>query len=104
VVHGKDDLARQIAKRDAITQGLICVVATVELATCFAITGGGRHETQEPAPFVVDIKRFAPAGARSCLVLGHIGLRSNPKRGIWHFGHSGLAEGQIHAWVSCKHT
>lgn len=39
---GKDDLARQIAKRDGITQGLICVLATVELATCFALTGGGR--------------------------------------------------------------
>jgi hypothetical protein len=53
---------------------------------------------------VVDVKKFAPVGARSCLVLGHIGLRLNPKRGICHFGHSGLAEGQIHAWVSCKHT
>ncbi len=41
VVRGKDDLAREIAKRDGITQGLICVFATVELATCFALTGGG---------------------------------------------------------------
>jgi hypothetical protein len=42
VERGKDDLARQIARRDGITQGLICVLATVELATCFALTGGGR--------------------------------------------------------------
>jgi hypothetical protein len=47
VVRGKDDLARQIARRDGITQGLICVLATVELATCFALTGGGRIVPRE---------------------------------------------------------
>jgi hypothetical protein len=36
VVHGKDELARQIATRDGITQGLICVFSTVEPAMCFA--------------------------------------------------------------------
>lgn len=40
VVHGKDDLARQIATRDGITEGLICVFSTVEPATCFALAGG----------------------------------------------------------------
>src|SRR5262245_52621082 len=30
VVKGKDDLARQIAKRDGIQEGLICVFSTVE--------------------------------------------------------------------------
>jgi hypothetical protein len=40
VVHGKDDLARQIATRDGITQGLICVFSTVEPAMCFALAGG----------------------------------------------------------------
>jgi hypothetical protein len=40
VVRGKDDLARQIAKRDGVTEGLICVFSTVELATCFAIVRG----------------------------------------------------------------
>ena len=40
VVHGKDDLAREIAVRDGITQGLICVFSTVELAMCFALAGG----------------------------------------------------------------
>jgi len=42
VERGKDDLARQIARRDGITQGLICVLATIEPATCFALTGGAR--------------------------------------------------------------
>lgn len=41
VVHGKDDLARQIATRDGITQGLICVFSTVEPAMCFALVGAG---------------------------------------------------------------
>jgi hypothetical protein len=40
VVHGKDDIARQIAARDGITEGLICVLSTVEVATCFALAGG----------------------------------------------------------------
>ena len=40
VVHGKDDLARQIASRDGITEGLICVFSTVEPAMCFALAGG----------------------------------------------------------------
>jgi hypothetical protein len=37
VVRGKDDLAREIAKKDGITQGLICVFYTLELAKCFAL-------------------------------------------------------------------
>jgi hypothetical protein len=40
VVHGKDDLARQIAVRDGITEGLICVFSTVEPAMCFGLAGG----------------------------------------------------------------
>src|SRR6266568_5036133 len=40
VVHGKDDLARQIAVRDGIKEGLICVFSTVEPAMCFALAGG----------------------------------------------------------------
>jgi len=40
VVHGKDDLAREIAKRDGVTSGLICVFSTVEPAMCFALAGG----------------------------------------------------------------
>lgn len=39
-VKGKDDLARQIARRDGITEGLICVFSAMELATCFALVGG----------------------------------------------------------------
>ncbi len=41
VVHGKDELARQIAARDGITEGLICVFSTVEPAMCFALAGLG---------------------------------------------------------------
>ena len=37
VVRGKDDLARAIAKKDGITEGLICVFSTLELATCFSL-------------------------------------------------------------------
>jgi hypothetical protein len=40
VVHGKDELARQIAARDGITEGLICVFSTVEPAMCFGLAGG----------------------------------------------------------------
>jgi hypothetical protein len=40
VVRGKDDLARQIAKKDGISKGLICVFSTLELATCFALVRG----------------------------------------------------------------
>lgn len=40
VVHGKDDLARQIAARDGVTEGLICVFSTVEPAMCFGLAGG----------------------------------------------------------------
>ena len=39
VVHGKNDLARQIAVRDGLTQGLVCVFSTVEPAMCFALAG-----------------------------------------------------------------
>jgi len=40
VVKGKDVLARQIAARDGVTQGLVCVFSTVEPAMCFALAGG----------------------------------------------------------------
>ncbi len=40
VVRGKDELAREIAKRDGVTKGLICVFSTLELATCFALVRG----------------------------------------------------------------
>jgi len=40
VVHGKDDLARQIAARDGVREGLICVFSTVELAMSFGLAGG----------------------------------------------------------------
>ena len=40
VVKGKDDLARRIAARDGVTEGLICVFSTVETAMCFALAGG----------------------------------------------------------------
>lgn len=40
VVHGKDDLARQIAARDGVKEGLICVFSTVEPAMCFGLVGG----------------------------------------------------------------
>ena len=40
VVRGKDNLARQIAERDGITEGLVCVFSTVELATCFTLVRG----------------------------------------------------------------
>jgi hypothetical protein len=40
VVRGKDELARQIAKRDKVTEGLICVFSTLEVATCFGLVGG----------------------------------------------------------------
>jgi hypothetical protein len=40
VVHGKDDLARQIARRDGVREGLICVFSTVEPAMCFGLAGG----------------------------------------------------------------
>jgi hypothetical protein len=40
VVHGKDDLAREIARRDGIREGLICVFSTVEPAMCFGLAGG----------------------------------------------------------------
>lgn len=40
VVKGKDALARQIAVRDGITQGLVCVFSTVEPAMCFGLAGG----------------------------------------------------------------
>lgn len=40
VVRGKNDLAREIAKRDKISEGLICVLSTLELANCFALVGG----------------------------------------------------------------
>jgi hypothetical protein len=40
VVKGKDELARQIAVRDGVPHGLVCVFSTVEPAMCFALAGG----------------------------------------------------------------
>jgi len=40
VVKGKDELARGIAKRDGITEGLVCVFSTLEVASCFAVVRG----------------------------------------------------------------
>ena len=40
VVRGKDDLAREIAKRDGITQGLVCVLSTLEMANSFTLVEG----------------------------------------------------------------
>jgi len=40
VVRGKDELARSIAEEDGVTQGLICVFSTLELANCFALVRG----------------------------------------------------------------
>jgi hypothetical protein len=37
---GKDDLAREIARKDGIQEGLICVFSAMELANCFAFVGG----------------------------------------------------------------
>jgi hypothetical protein len=45
-VKGKDDLARQIAQQDGITEGLICVFSALELATCFALERGAIRPTQ----------------------------------------------------------
>jgi hypothetical protein len=39
VVHGKEQLAREIAKRDGVTEGLVCVFSTLETAMCFAMAG-----------------------------------------------------------------
>src|SRR5512134_2041378 len=41
---GKDDLAKEIAKRDGITAGLVCVLSTLELRSCFAVTGSLREK------------------------------------------------------------
>jgi hypothetical protein len=40
VVHNKDDVARGIAARDGVKDGLICVFSTVEPAMCFGLSGG----------------------------------------------------------------
>jgi hypothetical protein len=40
VIHKKDELARQIAKKDGITEGLICVMSTLELARSFSLRKG----------------------------------------------------------------
>lgn len=53
----KDDLAREIAERDGITDGLVCVLRTVETCTTFELRRGRRGE--------VDVK---PASGR-CLHL-----------------------------------
>jgi hypothetical protein len=39
-IRGKDDLAREIARKDGIQEGLICVFSAMELANCFAFVGG----------------------------------------------------------------
>lgn len=49
VVRGKDELAREIAKRDKIAEGLTCVLSTLEVATCFALVGGANHATAAEA-------------------------------------------------------
>lgn len=36
-VLGKDKLAKEIAKRDGIDEGLICVLATLEMRPCFGV-------------------------------------------------------------------
>lgn len=40
VVRGKDEMARAIARKDGITQGLVCVLSTLEIATSFAVCHG----------------------------------------------------------------
>lgn len=40
VLRGKDELAKKIAAKDGITQGLICVLATLEMRSCFEVRGG----------------------------------------------------------------
>jgi hypothetical protein len=40
VVRQKDELARKIAKKDGITEGLICVMSTLELAQSFSLRNG----------------------------------------------------------------
>jgi hypothetical protein len=44
VHRGKDDLAKEIAARDGIKQGLICVLATLEMRSCFDVRGGAKLE------------------------------------------------------------
>lgn len=40
VVRGKDDLARAIAKRDGVAEGLVCVFSTLEMAWSFTVVRG----------------------------------------------------------------
>jgi hypothetical protein len=44
-VKGKDDLAKKIAARDGIQEGLVCVLSTLEMRPCFQVRGN--HETHE---------------------------------------------------------
>jgi hypothetical protein len=39
-IRGKDDIARQIARKYGIQEGLICVFSAMELANCFSFVGG----------------------------------------------------------------
>lgn len=40
VVRGKDELARAIAERDGVKEGLVCVFSTLEIASCFRYKSG----------------------------------------------------------------
>lgn len=43
----KDDMAKEIARKDGITEGLICVLSTLELRSCFAVEGSReKHSLQ----------------------------------------------------------
>jgi len=45
----KEDLARQMAERDGITEGLVCVFATVEPCRTFSLRGArGRPSSNRP--------------------------------------------------------
>ena len=44
VFRGKDELAKRIAERDGIKQGLICVLATLEMRSCFEVRGSAKLE------------------------------------------------------------
>ncbi len=45
VLKGKDDLAKKIAERDGITEGLICVLSTMEVGWSFDVKGN--HQTHK---------------------------------------------------------
>jgi len=47
VLKGKDDLAKKIAERDGITEGLICVLSTLEVSLSFDVQGNHRTHKLE---------------------------------------------------------